>query len=329
MKKFDFKNYGTILILSFILLILFLAACTKNQENAEQESITGSATEKSQENCRFSNPDDCSPIEITRGEQTEEKTSNETPVEESINLTDKFKENITIQKISNLTLTCKSGWKCIEEKYIAYQEANCSWHSLERCIYGCNENTSICRTAPICKVNSLKCENDNLMTCGENGYRWLLNKSCDKNCENNICTEDLPVNATLNITTNATTNVSNNATQNNTIQNDFIADACMSVSKYNLTGETSTDEYFALKNSCSYSIDMTSWTANDDAIAVYTFPSFNLANNGEVTVVTGSGSNNQTTLYWGRGSAVWNNGGDTLYLNVSNGTNVLTKILNP
>ena len=139
-----------------------------------------------------------------------------------------------------------------------------------------------------------------------------------------MCTEDLPVNVALNVTTNVTANPTNNTTQN-----DFIADGCMSVLKYNLTGNTATDEYFTLKNSCFYTIDMSGWTANDDSIWVYTFTAFNLANNGEVTVITGSGSNSQTTLYWGRGSAVWNNGGDTLYLNASNGTNVLIKPLTP
>lgn len=285
-----------------IFLILLVIGCSKspNESSSEQEiqSITGSVIEESSENCRLSNESDCRPIEIRRGEPENEEHA------------DNFTEDI--QNLLNLTLVCEAGWKCIEGRYIAYQEINCSWHSLERCIYGCDENESMCRTAPICKVNSLRCETDNLMICGDDGYRWLLNKSCDKDCENNMCTEDLAINAALNIT-----------------QNDFISDRCIGVPKYNLTGIKPTHEYFTLKNSCTYTIDMSGWTANDDAIAVYTFPAFSLANDGEVTVITGSGSNNQTTLYWGRGRAVWNNGGDTLYLNASNSTNVLTKILNP
>jgi len=305
------------------LLVLFLIGCSQNQDNAGQDGITGSAIEESLENCRLSNESDCRPIEIIRGEPENEE-SNVDIVNESIDIKNKSEENITVQNLLNLTLVCEAGWKCIKGSHIAYQEANCSWHPPERCIHGCNENESLCRSAPICKVNSLKCENDNLMVCGEDGHKWLLNKSCDKDCENDVCTEDINATATLNITTNATTNVSNN-----TMQNDFIADRCMDVLKYNLTGINPTDEYFTLKNSCSYSIDMSGWTAGDNVNNPYIFQSFNLANNGEVTVVTGSGTNNQTTLYWGRGSAVWNNGGDTLYLNASNSTNVLTKVLNP
>lgn len=323
MKKF--YNRTVILIVSFALLVLFVASCSKSQEqaNAEQEEITGSAVEEAG-NCRFADPKDCSPIEIVRGE--EEQSNPELAAEG--NDTEEKPENITIPNLAKLSLTCKPGWECIEGKYIGYHEANCSWHSLEKCIYGCSENISTCTNAPICKVNTLKCENDNLMICGEKGYKWLLNKSCDKDCENSICTEDLPANATINITTNVTTNITTNTT-NNPPQNDFITDGCMSLLKYNLTGNTATDEYFTIKNSCSYTIDMTSWTAGDNVNNPYVFPSFNLINNGEVTIITGSGTNSQTTLYWGRGSAVWNNDGDTLYLNVSNGTNVLTAALSP
>ena len=318
MKKFD--NCRGILIVSFVLLVLFIAGCTKAQEqaDAEQEEITGSAVEES-EACRFADPKDCSPIEIVRGE--EEPGSPELAAE---NDTEEKPDNITMPNIAKLSLACKPGWECIEGKYIGYHEANCSWHSLEKCIYGCTENISTCGGAPICKVNTLKCENDNLMICGEKGYKWLLNKSCDEDCENSICTEDI-VNATLNATTNITTN-----TTGSPPQNDFIADGCMSVSKYNLTGTNATDEYFTLKNSCSYSIDMTSWTINDEGINyILSLSTFNLANNGEVIIVTGKGTNSTITLYWGRNQAVWNNGGDTLYLNIPNGTNVLTQSLTP
>ena len=136
----------------------------------------------------------------------------------------------------------------------------------------------------------------------------------------------------LTITTNITNNSNNitNTTENtqtNTTQNEFISDNCISLFNYNLTGIAQTDEYFTLKNSCSYAIDLNGWTASDDANHLYTFPSFNLASDGSVTVVTGAGANSQTTLYWGRGSAVWNNNGDTLYLNASNGASVLIEIL--
>ncbi|MBI2658837.1 lamin tail domain-containing protein [Candidatus Woesearchaeota archaeon] len=309
-----------------MLLVLLVLSCSKIQnEGSEQEiqSITGSAVE-SQESCRLSDESDCRPIEIRRGEPENEEVEETDAVQETataasaINLTvNETAENITVQSLLSTALICEAGWKCIKGSHIAYQEANCSWHSIEKCIYGCNENSTEnkCRQAPICKINSLKCEDDNLMICGEEGYKWVLNKSCDRECEDSACTEDA-----------AAANASNN-----TAQNDFIADNCMDVLKYNLTGINPSDEYFTLKNSCPYSIDMTNWTAKDNASNphVYTFPSFNFAGNGEVTIITGSGTNTQTTLYWGSGSAVWNNNGDTLYLVTSNGTSVLTEIFVP
>ena len=323
-----------ILIVSSILLVLFVIGCSKaqDQSDAEQEEITGSAVEEA-ENCRFADPKDCSPIEIVRGE---EEQSNPELAAES-NETEEKTENTTMQNLVKLSLTCKPGWECVEGKYIAYHEANCSWHSLERCIYGCSENESICTGAPICKVNSLKCEKDNLMICGEKGYEWVLNKSCDKDCENSICTEDLPANVTINITINVTTNISNNATQNNNTtntttqnppQNDYIQDNCIGIINFNYDAAGSdnssnlNDEYFTIKNSCTYSIDMTSWTANDNASNphVYTFPSFSLSSNAEVSIRTGFGTDDSANLYWSSGSHIWNNEGDILYLKNSEGT---------
>ena len=296
-------------------LILFLIGCSENTDKNnidEKPEITGSAIEDPSENCRFSDTSDCSPIEIRRGEpENEEHADNFT---EDISITNKSEKNITIQNLLNLTLVCEAGWKCIEGRYTAYQEANCSWHSLERCIYGCDENESVCRTAPICKVNSLRCENDNLMICSEEGYKWMINKSCDKDCENDICTEDLAINATLNITTN-----------------DYIKDGCMKVINFNsdANGTDSSsnlnDEYFTLRNKCSYSVVLTNWTAKDATVHDFTFPSFSLGTNVEVTIYTGSGTDTSTDIYWRSGSHIWNNvGGDTLYLNASNGTLILS-----
>ena len=305
-----------ILLLVGILFLLGGCSMNTNQSNISGNTeITASVIEDARENCRLSNESDCRPIEIRKGEaENEEHVNNFT---EDISIESKSEKNITIQNLLNLTLVCEAGWKCIEGRYTAYQEANCSWHSLERCIYGCNENESACRTAPICKVNSLRCENDNLMVCGEEGYRWLLNKSCDKNCEDNICTEDLGINATLNITTN------------NTTQNEFISDNCISVLNFNYdpAGNNLSQEYFTLKNSCHYSVDMGGWTARDNTTMnshIFTFPVFNLDFNAELSVHTGNGTNTSTDLYYRKKIPIWNDeGGDTLYLNTSNGTSVL------
>ena len=92
---------------------------------------------------------------------------------------------------------------------------------------------------------------------------------------------------------------------------------------YAPAGNNLSNEFFTLKNSCSYQIDMSGWTAKDNSTHVFTFSVFNLDAGSQISVVTSSGINNSATLYWGRSSAVWNNNGDTLYLNTSNGTSVL------
>jgi len=47
------------------------------------------------------------------------------------------------------------------------------------------------------------------------------------------------------------------------------------------------------------------------------------------TLYTGTGTNTNSALYWGRTSgnyaAIWNNGGDTLFLRDSNGNLVLSQ----
>lgn len=313
-QKKRHKGYVYFYILAFLILLIIGCSKSSNKDGIEQEksSITGSVIEDTKENCRLSNESDCRPIEIRRGEAENEEINNTgeaASVRGTLNYTINLSEKILLSD-------CQEGWKCVEKNYRAYQYPNCSWISIEYCVYGCKNGT--CKPAPICKLNSLKCDNDNVVKC-EDGYGWMLNESCDYQCLDGIC---IGKNETIQInTTNST---------NSTQGHDFISDNCMSVSKYNLTGNNATDEYFMLKNSCSYTIDMTSWTASDNvANHVYTFPSFNLASSVEVTIITGTGNNNLTTLYWGRGSAVWNNGGDTLYLNTSNSTSVLIKILTP
>jgi len=89
------------------------------------------------------------------------------------------------------------------------------------------------------------------------------------------------------------------------------------------------DEYVILKNSCSYSCDLTEWTVKDESSRdPYVFSSFVLENNSEVTLYTGCGVDIKTELYWCSSgyscNAIWNNNGDTLYLRNSNGELVLS-----
>ncbi len=76
------------------------------------------------------------------------------------------------------------------------------------------------------------------------------------------------------------------------------------------------DEYVVFENTGSGDLDQTGWSVQDEVGKTYTFPSgFTLAAGAQVTLHTGTGSDTQTDLYWGRtDSAVWNNGGDTVYV---------------
>lgn len=314
----EYKKYAYLYLL--IIFILLVIGCSKNtNKNANEQTITGSVVENSQENCRLSNESDCRPIEIRRGEQENEEADN---AQETANVEKNINKTINLSKEIVLS-NCTESWKCVETNYRAYQYSNCSWISIEHCIYGCKNDT--CNPPPICKPNSLKCNNDLLMKCSKDGSEWQDNESCDYHCENGICIgkNETITNATnLNNATNST-NVVNST--NTTQVNNFISDNCINVLNFNYApaGNNLSEEYFTLKNSCSYQIDMSGWTAKDNSTHVYTFPSFNLGNAAQVTIITGSGSNNPTTLYWGSGIAIWNNGGDTLYLNTSNGTSVL------
>lgn len=87
-----------------------------------------------------------------------------------------------------------------------------------------------------------------------------------------------------------------------------------------------TEEYVVIKNGGSNSSSFGGWTLSDLANHIYYFPSdFVLPAGASVTLHTGVGANNQTDIFWNRGSAVWNNDGDTSYLKNKEGMVVSTK----
>lgn len=73
------------------------------------------------------------------------------------------------------------------------------------------------------------------------------------------------------------------------------------------------DEYIEFKNTGDQSLDLTDWTVADEVDHTYRFPTgFTLDPGATVTLYTGSGDDTASELYWGSGSAIWNNGGDTI-----------------
>ncbi len=80
------------------------------------------------------------------------------------------------------------------------------------------------------------------------------------------------------------------------------------------SGEDVLDEWVLIEGTGT---DITNWTLSDLANHTYTFSEFVI--NGSVFVHTGSGENNETDVFWGSGTAIWNNGGDTATLRNENG----------
>lgn len=88
--------------------------------------------------------------------------------------------------------------------------------------------------------------------------------------------------------------------------------------------ENLNEEYIELTNEGDSSVDITGWTLSDEANHVYHFPSgFTLEPGDSVTIYTGSGSDSDSELYWGSGTAVWNNTGDTIIVTNDDGETVV------
>lgn len=93
--------------------------------------------------------------------------------------------------------------------------------------------------------------------------------------------------------------------------------------EYNAEGDDRDNingEYVTFRNKCLEPMDLAGFIMSDASDTTYTFPAFVLGNKSTVSVHSGKGEDNQTDLYWGRGSPVWNNQGDTLLVWNSTGT---------
>lgn len=96
------------------------------------------------------------------------------------------------------------------------------------------------------------------------------------------------------------------------------AESTVSVSDLSLQ-----DEWVEITNRGSSPVSLTGWKIEDDGSKhTYTFPSCTLDSQATVTLYTGEGTNTATELYWGSGSPIWNNDGDTAYLYDNSGNMV-------
>jgi endonuclease YncB( thermonuclease family) len=90
--------------------------------------------------------------------------------------------------------------------------------------------------------------------------------------------------------------------------------------------ENENDEYIVFRNDGNESLDLTGWSVEDEADHTYYFPDgFTLDAGDEVTLHTGSGADTDTDLYWGSDAAIWNNGGDTIYVYDESGETVIER----
>ncbi|AKB78916.1 Competence-like protein [Methanosarcina horonobensis HB-1 = JCM 15518] len=75
------------------------------------------------------------------------------------------------------------------------------------------------------------------------------------------------------------------------------------------------EEWVEITNEGSSSVSLVGWKIEDEGSKhTYVFPSCTLDSQATVTLYTGEGTNTATELYWGSGSPIWNNDGDTAYL---------------
>ena len=91
-------------------------------------------------------------------------------------------------------------------------------------------------------------------------------------------------------------------------------------------GENLNDEYVVFENAGAEPLDLSGWTVEDEVGKRYVVPDgVTLAPGETLTLRTGSGTDTDGELYWGAGSPVWNNGGDTVIVANATGDRVLTE----
>jgi competence protein ComEC len=88
--------------------------------------------------------------------------------------------------------------------------------------------------------------------------------------------------------------------------------------------ENLNDEYIVFKNTGDDPLDISGWTVADEAGHTYMIPDgVTIGPVATLTLRSGSGTDTETELYWGSGSAIWNNNGDTVIVTTDDGERVV------
>jgi micrococcal nuclease len=79
------------------------------------------------------------------------------------------------------------------------------------------------------------------------------------------------------------------------------------------------EEYVCLVNTGAAPVDLSGWCVKDEKDHTFCFSAFTLAAGAVVRVHTGAGADSGSDVFWNHDGAVWNNGGDTVYVYDSTG----------
>ena len=79
------------------------------------------------------------------------------------------------------------------------------------------------------------------------------------------------------------------------------------------------DEFAAIKNMGTDSLNLYGWTVKDSATNIYKFGSYIFLPGSTIYLFTGSGEDEEGRFYWDSPRPVWNNDHDTLYLRDKDG----------
>ncbi|MDV7348732.1 lamin tail domain-containing protein [Halorubrum distributum] len=88
-------------------------------------------------------------------------------------------------------------------------------------------------------------------------------------------------------------------------------------------GDQTEDEYVSFVNQGDETVDLDGYVVDDEVDNSYTFSGVSADPGATITLYTGSGNDTDDTVYWGRGSPVWNNGGDTVFVTDPDGNTVV------
>jgi len=165
--------------------------------------------------------------------------------------------------------------------------------------------------------NATNMTNETTTTIQESTTSTIASTVQEKHCpacnDNNSCTEEKCSSETnYECTYKAITPCCSNGVCED---NEFNCneDCITNISITNINYES--PEWVEIKNSGD-AANLTGWTLEDPKNHKYTFPNFIFHSNSSVKIHTGSGTNNQTDLYWGYSdnASVWNTEGDNATL---------------